>query len=354
VSQLLERWARLAWSVTGLALALAAGEGAAQSARVRGSEVRPDLIYHNYCSVCHGDRGDGRSRAQGSLNPPPADLTTPEARKRMTRELMIAAVTYGKNGTAMTSWTTQLSAKEIEAVVDFIRDSMMAPEPGSPLARGRSAYGHHCIACHGDRGQGVAASPSHPAPKPFSAGERERMIAAVAEGTFGPLDHAFGARLQREEIEGAVDYIRKSLAPALLAGVSGTYAHGGRSRDATPAQDKSSPGGVDMSLTFANGLAGNAERGKRLYMATCATCHGEKGDGKGPRAYFIRPKPRNFLHEPARSTFNRPALYAAVAYGRQGTEMPAWNKVLTEQQMADVAEYVLRAYIRPAQPTARR
>ena len=94
------------------------------------AEIRPDLIYHNYCSVCHGDRGDGRSRARNSLNPPPADFTTPQAREMYTRPRMILALQYGRPGTAMTAWTTQLSQKEIEAVVDYILDTMVPPADG--------------------------------------------------------------------------------------------------------------------------------------------------------------------------------------------------------------------------------
>ena len=33
--------------------------------------------------------------------------------------------------------------------------------------------------------------------------------------------------------------------------------------------------------------------------------------------------------------------------GKLGTEIPAWSKVLTEQEIADVAEYVFRKFIRP-------
>jgi cbb3-type cytochrome c oxidase subunit III len=226
--------ARLAaWLAT---LALAAGTTTALAGnRVRGSELRPDLIYHNYCSVCHGDRGDGRSRAQHSLNPPPANLTTEEMRKVLTRERMILALQHGRPGTAMTSWTKQLTQKEIEAVVDYVRDTMMAPEPGSPLATGKAVYAQYCAACHGERGQGVSVM-GHGAPRPFGVAateaERARQGAAVAEGRFGALDHAFGARLKTDEIAGVAEYVRKSLAPTLLGGVSGTVAHSGRERDA--------------------------------------------------------------------------------------------------------------------------
>jgi mono/diheme cytochrome c family protein len=80
-------------------------------------------------------------------------------------------------------------------------------------------------------------------------------------------------------------------------------------------------------------------------MANCAACHGARGDGAGPRAYFINPRPRNFVEEASRARFDRPALYAAVSDGRVGTEMPAWSKVATAQQRADVSEYVFQTFV---------
>ena len=59
-------------------------------------------------------------------------------------------------------------------------------------------------------------------------------------------------------------------------------------------------------------------------------------------------KPRNFVEDASRARFNRVALYAAISEGRLGTEMPAWSKVATPQQMADVSEYLFQTFIRPA------
>ena len=75
-------------------------------------------IFHNYCSVCHGDKGDGQTRARNGLVPPPRNYTTPEAAVELTRERMIHSVTYGRPGTAMIAWGHELSGKEIENVVD--------------------------------------------------------------------------------------------------------------------------------------------------------------------------------------------------------------------------------------------
>ena len=125
-----------------------------------------------------------------------------------------------------------------------------------------------------------------------------------------------------------------------------THDHGGMTSTSHGAE-------VDMSAAFPDGLRGDAPSGRAFYRQNCATCHGEQGDGQGPRAFFILPKPRNFQHPASRATYNRPTLFRAISQGRTGSEMPAWNKVLSPQEIANVAEYVFQAFIR-ADGVARR
>jgi len=106
---------------------------------------------------------------------------------------------------------------------------------------------------------------------------------------------------------------------------------------------------IDMSLPLPRGLKGDAERAAVFFMQNCATCHGTSGDGEGPRAYFINPPPRNFLLPSSRQRLNRPTLFEAISNGRLGSEMPAWNKVLNEQEIADLAEFVFQTFISPPQ-----
>jgi cytochrome c553 len=184
----------------------------------------------------------------------------------------------------------------------------------------------------------------------------------------------YNGRLSRDDMEAVVDYIRGAFMrlPEAQANISGTHARGqpaapeaaGKGKKAdkhehnhgdhedhaahghgTPTLDKD--GKIDMKAGFAGGLVGNFAKGKKFYDDNCATCHGIKGDGQGPRAYFINPVPENFISQKSRAAFNRPTLFDAVATGRRGTEMPAWDKVLTKQEIADVSEYVFRAFIRP-------
>ncbi|NJD25991.1 MAG: c-type cytochrome [Betaproteobacteria bacterium] len=335
-------WHQLIAAVLLVAGGVHLGSDADAAERKRGSATDPAALYHNYCSVCHGDRGDGNSRAKGSLVPPPRDFTRATD---LNREAMIIIVREGKAGTAMAGWGTQLNDREIAAVVDYVRNTFMKVATDPKLQRGRTLYAQNCMACHGDRGQGAPAPSGLIPAKDFTTPQaraeltRERMIASVTNGRPNTQMVAFKGRLPDADIAAVVDYVMAGLMLPTAGSISGTSAHANRSGD------------DPMALPFINGLTGNVAKGERFYKDNCATCHGIKGDGKGPRAYFINPKPRNFEDAGFRNGFNRPAIYRAVAEGRLGAEMPAWNKVLTDQEIADVSEYVFRAFVQ--QKTAR-
>jgi cbb3-type cytochrome c oxidase subunit III len=314
----------------------------------KSAQSRPDAIYHNYCSVCHGDRGDGRSRARNSLNPPPRDFTSAG---ELSRETMIVITTHGKPGTAMVGWKTQLSTAEIEGVVDYVRKTFMVVALDPRLQRGKAVYAQNCIACHGPQGQGSSlpiggSAPARDLASPQARAElsRERMISSVTTGRPGTAMAGFGGRLPAPDIEAVVDYVRSAIMVPQTE-ISGTDAHAGRKGSPIPAK----AAGSDMKQPMPKGLKGDAVAGGRFYMANCATCHGAKGDGKGPRAYFIMPKPRNFIDPAYSSGANRPAIFAATSVGRLGTEMPAWNKVLTDKEIANVSEFVFQRFILPGQ-----
>src|SRR6188474_115428 len=40
------------------------------------------------------------------------------------------------------------------------------------------------------------------------------------------------------------------------------------------------------------------DRGRKLYLAECSGCHGERGRGDGPAAEAVASKPRDFVAEP--------------------------------------------------------
>ena len=58
----------------------------------------------------------------------------------------------------------------------------------------------------------------------------------------------------------------------------------------------------------------------------------------------------DFLQADNRARLNRPVLFNAISRGVPGREMPAWSKVMNEQQIADVTEYVYQAFISSTAP----
>lgn len=72
----------------------------------------------------------------------------------------------------------------------------------------------------------------------------------------------------------------------------------------------------------------------------CARCHGEKGDGKGPIAYYLDPAPRDLTKVAFMTTKPRERLLKSIREGVAGTSMPAWGKALNEQRIAGILDWV--------------
>lgn len=92
--------------------------------------------------------------------------------------------------------------------------------------------------------------------------------------------------------------------------------------------------------------------GKAVYDQHCATCHGLTGDGNGPAAVWLYPKPRDFSSglfkiksTPGQLLPTDADLFQSVTRGLPGSSMPSFS-YLTEQERRDVVEYVkqLTAY----------
>jgi mono/diheme cytochrome c family protein len=295
--------------------------------------------YSEYCSVCHGDRGDGQSHAQQGLMPPPRNFTDPTFVATATRERIVAAITNGVPGTAMIAWRTEFEPAEIDELADYVFDELTRVREETAVARPVNAeferiYQESCSVCHGDDGKGARWGQESLSVKPrdFTSAlsrtelTRDRMIVSVTNGRPGTPMPGFASQLSPQQIEGIVDYVRaRFMRSSERSDVAADVSYHDR--------------------PFPNDLTGQFERGSALYYANCAECHGTAGDGNGRRAYFIYPKPRNFLDPATQQIFNRPRLYTGIADGVIGKEMPAWSKVFSEQDIADVAEFVYREFI---------
>lgn len=87
--------------------------------------------------------------------------------------------------------------------------------------------------------------------------------------------------------------------------------------------------------------------GYQLYSRYCMQCHGVNGDGNGPVAEYLNPKPRNytlgifkFTSTPYGSKPRRSDLIRTVHRGVTGTSMPSFDR-FSDEQLGAVVDYVL-------------
>jgi high-affinity iron transporter len=96
------------------------------------------------------------------------------------------------------------------------------------------------------------------------------------------------------------------------------------------------PPGVEARLASPAARA----RGRQAYLEHCALCHGERGDGQGPRRSAFSEPPRDFTNLAWRRSTSPRRVYTAIRNGLHGTPMPAWAG-LGDDTLGDLTAYVL-------------
>jgi mono/diheme cytochrome c family protein len=120
------------------------------------------------------------------------------------------------------------------------------------------------------------------------------------------------------------------------------------------------PNGVALAAILAAGGASalraapattvQLEPGRKTYETHCAQCHGEKGDGDGPAAPHLSPRPRDFTTgkfklrtTPSGMLPTDEDLRRVIRDGMPYTSMPAWPN-LTNEEAANLVAYVKSFY----------
>ena len=111
-------------------------------------------------------------------------------------------------------------------------------------------------------------------------------------------------------------------------------------------------GAVTLALVAMGPLSGSSARandietGKKVYERYCSQCHGDKGDGQGPAAPHLRPKPRDFTTgkfklrtTPSGALPTDEDIKRVIRLGMPYTSMPAWPG-LSDGDVNGVVQYV--------------
>jgi cytochrome c oxidase cbb3-type subunit I/II len=178
--------------------------------------------------------------------------------------------------------------------------------------RGRSFFAVDCASCHGSaaKGDGPGSQSLLPKPADLTAARfsDERLSSVLWNGITGSAMPPW-RQTSAEDLRALIAYIH-ALFP-------------------------DDPPSVQPAV--------NLDEGKALFLAACASCHGDTGSGNGPAAGALAPAPTNFhLKQPSEER-----AWKVLEEGVPGTAMPPWKNEFSEDERHTLVEYVRSLYGQP-------
>jgi len=266
--------------------------------------------------------------ASSFVSPPPRDFTgvSPEQLKR---DVMIAAVRQGVSGTAMMSFSSVLNNKEIDAVVDFVRNEFMRDKKANTK--------YHTVENGWENHQRYASA------FPFALNEL-------------PLDTPWeqlteqqqqGKRLFMSSCITCHDRARVKTEGAIWESRPLSYPRNNYSHKAPVKVDTTSsatPYSIHEIPPVIASLSEQEKQGQKLFQQNCAFCHSEDGTGKNWIGSFLDAHPRDLTAASMQSVTTE-RLREVIRDGLPGTTMSAWKSVLNEDQIQAIVHYVMKAFI---------
>lgn len=90
----------------------------------------------------------------------------------------------------------------------------------------------------------------------------------------------------------------------------------------------------------------NAKRGGRIYKSYCSPCHGQKGDGRGPRARneLLQPPPRDHTNGFYMNMQPDVRFFKVIKFGGKANNlshiMPQWKHILSDKEIFHVIAFI--------------
>ena len=212
---------------------------------------------------------------------------------------------------------------------------------------GREVYYRNCVFCHGDRldGNGQFAAAFNPRPANFqdvgtiAQLQESFLFWRIATGAPGlPREGApwssampvWHEMLSEEEIWEVILFLYDYTGFEPRSWELGEHA-------AEAMAPEQGAGAADARPDDATDEAAI----ERIYGSRCAQCHGEEGEGDGPAAEFLYPKPRDFSlgvfkYKTTHADAEFPSdddLRKTIRDGLPGTSMPGWGDTLSDAQI---------------------
>lgn len=241
---------------------------------------------------------------------------------------MLYVVTNGSPKTAMMAFKNTLSQREIELVVDFVRNEFIINKADNTRyhtkENGWENHEQYAVAYPFARGEIPIDMPLEYLTDEQQTGLRLFMSACIT-------CHDRAKVIDDEIIWEVrpVSYPRKH------------YIHNAPNADAV--SEASIYGKHDIPPQL-SGLNEQQQRGEKLFQENCAFCHGADGTGKNWIGSFMEPPARNLTSKEQMYAMTKGLVRSVIRNGLPGTKMPAWKNVLTEQQIEDIIAYISVAF----------
>ena len=195
-----------------------------------------------------------------------------------------------------------------QALIDTGVVNVSAPpadRSGDSLAnRGALLFAQNCAGCHGATGDGMGVAAAGLSPKPANLRESRYSTQGLATTLWNGVA---GSSMPAWRDLSATDLA------SLVAHVQTLHAR------------TTHFGSVASTPTLAQGAT--------VYAVNCVSCHGVNGDGNGPAAAVLLPRPASFtVKQPDASRVHR-----ALRDGVPGTAMPPWPALSDADQQAVTA-----------------
>ena len=84
---------------------------------------------------------------------------------------------------------------------------------------------------------------------------------------------------------------------------------------------------------------GTVSEGQKLYDAYCVSCHGKDLNGEGMVSAMLDPLPRDFSKYQFVASYDD-RFKESIREGVKGTAMPAWKKILSDDQINTLVEFI--------------
>lgn len=101
---------------------------------------------------------------------------------------------------------------------------------------------------------------------------------------------------------------------------------------------------LTASVAWAGIEEGDLDEGRQVYNQVCYTCHGEKGDGKGPAGAALNPPPRDFTSGEFKYGGTDEDIFEVISNGAASKggspSMAAWGGVYSEKQRWSLVKYI--------------